>query len=293
MVLAQQFFFIRKQGFCNVQILHIVNLVPLLIRYGKGFEVGTVKGCQHTQHLFVIFVIAHGLAVCLQERHILVAGELTTELVYVARLVVMRCLGILECLLGDEAHNVVVIGQAYHGAVHPGLILGHQRKIGIRMADDEVEHGTVKNKIRLQQKSVILLHLCLGKSQRIDIVGLVINGVVDVFYLQTVIIAVTDMADQILALVTHHNYHSVQLQRRQLGKHTVNQTDAVHRYHTLGVVLGQFTKALAHSCCQYYRLHFCLFFSFLRLYFFNPYGKYRGYTPFLLHHPKRHRSGWQ
>ena len=136
-----------KHCFSNVKILHIIYLVPFLCGDGQRLQVGAVESGEHTQHLLVVLIVAHSLTIGFEEGHVLGTGEFAAKLINVAGLVVVLYIGILESLLRNKAHDVVIFRYTHHGSVHPSLVLGHKGKVGIGIMDDEIEHAVVEDKI--------------------------------------------------------------------------------------------------------------------------------------------------
>ena len=77
---------------------------------------------------------------------------------------------------------MVVFVQTYHRAVHPRLILGDKCQIGIRILQYHGEETIAEDEVTLYQQRVVLLQLVLDDRQRIDVVGLVVDGVLGEFY---------------------------------------------------------------------------------------------------------------
>ena len=73
---------------------------------------------------------------------------------------------------------------------------------------DEVEHAVVKNEVRLQQQRILLEHILLGQGQGVYVVGLVVDVVVYVLYLDTVVISVADMGNEFFLLVSYYDDHT-------------------------------------------------------------------------------------
>ena len=72
---------------------------------------------------------------------------------------------------------MLVFVQTHHCAVHPRLILRHQCQIGIGILHNHGEEAVAEYQIALYQQRVVLLQLVLHDGQRVDVVGLVVNGV--------------------------------------------------------------------------------------------------------------------
>ena len=114
-----------KDGLGNVEVLHVVNLVPFLLAYGQCLQSRVVDHGDDAQHLLVVFVVAHRLRVGIEEGHILLLRELLGELVDVHRLVVFVNVGIVERLLRHEVHDVLFLVYGDHRSVHPAFVLCH------------------------------------------------------------------------------------------------------------------------------------------------------------------------
>ena len=245
-VLAHDILFLGKESLGNVQVLLVVYLVPLLVGNGQGLQVLAVQEGDDAQDILVVLVVAHGLGVGLQEGDILRLAELSGKLVYVDGLVVLVHLLVSKGSLGDEVHDVVLVVYAYHGAVHPCLVLCHEGKVGIRILQDKGEEFVVEDEVALYEQGIILLHLLLGQGKGVDVVGLVVYGVVDILYGHAVV-TVAEVVHQFLSFITHHDDHAVEVQCGQLPKHTIYESGAVHLHHTLGILFCKLAQALAHS----------------------------------------------
>ena len=181
MILMQTIIFRRENGLGNVLILDIIDFIPWLVTDGQRFEIGLIQQGNHTQDLLIILIIAHHLAISVQERHIDHVGEFLAELIDIHRFIVGVHLGILKSLLGDKVDNVVVLIDANHCAIHPSLILCHQRQIWIGIVENHLKQAVVKNQVTLDEQCIIFGQLVLHQRQGIDIVGLVIDGICGVF----------------------------------------------------------------------------------------------------------------
>lgn len=85
-IAAHHLLVLGKERLGNVKVLHVVNLIPFLVSNRKRLKVRIVEQRYHAQHLLIIFVVAQGLAVSIEERNILTARKLTAELIDVYRL---------------------------------------------------------------------------------------------------------------------------------------------------------------------------------------------------------------
>ena len=103
------------------------------------------------QHILIILIVADRLGIGLKEGDVLGAGELAGELVDVDGLVVKASVLKAEGLLGDEVDDVVVGVDTHHRAVHPALILGHERQVGMRVVHQEPQHTVVEDQVALYQ----------------------------------------------------------------------------------------------------------------------------------------------
>ena len=65
--------------------------------------------------------------------------------------------------------------------------------------------------------------------------------------MESVGVALPDVALQALALIAGHDDHALQVQLGESLQHTVDEPDAAHLDHTFCVVPGQRAKALTHT----------------------------------------------
>ena len=145
--------------------------------------------------------------------------------------------------------------EAYHRTVHPRFIFGYKRQIGVGILKNHREQTVAENEVALYQDGVILLQLFFHHRERIDVVGLVVDGVLGILYLQLVVIAMADVIYQFLSLITHDDDDTVERESRQLSEQTVYQSYTIHWDHTFGILLCQFSESAAHSCRQNDCLH--------------------------------------
>ena len=241
----------------DVLVLYVVYLIPLAVSHGQSLHVGGVEERYDAQHLLVVFVLAQCLTVGIEKRHVLVGGERFAELVDVDGFVVGVHLAVVEGLLGDEVHDVVVVVDSHHRAVHPRLVLAHQGQVGVGVVYEQSQHPVLKNQVRLKEQRVVLHELVLGQREREDVVGLVVDVVAHVFYVQRAVVSVADVSDEVVGLVAHNDDHPRQVELRELPEHPVDEPLAVDGKHAFGVLFCVFAQALAHSGCQYNCLHSC------------------------------------
>ena len=201
-----------KKVLGNVKVLDIIDLVPTLFSYGQSFEVGFVKQGDYTQHLLIVLVITHHATIGIEERHIDLLAELPAELIDIHRLIVSINLIVVECLLWHEINDVVVTVDTHHRAVHPSLILCHKCQIRIWIGKNHLKHPVVKNQVTFNEQGVIFLQLLLYNRQRVNIVGLVVDRILGKFNFEFIIIAMTDIINKLLALISNNNHHSVEIE---------------------------------------------------------------------------------
>ena len=154
-----------ENGFCNVQVLHIVYLVPLLITNVKCLEIGFVQERNHAQHLFVIFVIAQSLTISIKKRNVLCLRKHFAKLVNVHRFIIRVNLLIVESLFGNKVYDVAIAVNAHHGTVHPCLIFGNEGNVGTFVGKNHGEQSVREDEVRLYQERVVFLHLLLYQRQ--------------------------------------------------------------------------------------------------------------------------------
>ena len=136
---GQALFIGRKNSTGDVQVLCIVNFIPPLVADVEGFHLHTVERRNHSQHLLIVIIVAHHLAVGCKEGHIHLPEKVLAELVDVDCFVIMTHLGIIERLARNKAHDIVIGINAHHRTIHPGLVLSHQRHIGVGIAHNHWE----------------------------------------------------------------------------------------------------------------------------------------------------------
>ena len=209
-VLLQLLVAFGKECVGNVEVLNVVNFVPLAVAHGQRLEFALVEEGDDAQHLLVVFVVAQRLAVSFEERHVFVACKVAAELVDVHRFVVAVGVFVFEGFLGHEVHNVAVLVDAHHGAVHPRLVFRHQREVGVGVVEYEAKHVLVEDKVALDEQRVVLLQLLLGQGERVDVVGFVVDGVVHILNVQHVVVALSNVVLEFLSLVAHHYHHALQ-----------------------------------------------------------------------------------
>ena len=79
-----------EHGAGNVQILLVVDLIPLLPGELLGANLRIVQHGDNPQHLLIILVVTQSLGISLQEGHIVFLGELSAELIEVHRFIILR-----------------------------------------------------------------------------------------------------------------------------------------------------------------------------------------------------------
>ena len=164
------------------------------------------------QHIFVVFVVAYSLGIGFEERHILRLRELPAELIDIDRLIVIIRLVIVEGSLRYEVDDIVLAVYSHHRSIHPCLVLGDEGEVGVGIVCQEFEHAVVKDQVALNEQCVVFLQFVLRKGQRIDIVGLVVDGIFDIFDLQLPIISVAYVVDEVLSLITYYDDNPVEFQ---------------------------------------------------------------------------------
>ena len=209
----------------------------------------------YAKHLLVVFVVAHDLGVCVEKRHVLIAGEVAREFVYIYGLVIYVGIFIAECLFGHEVEDVAFRVDCYHRAVHPCLVFCHEGEVGVRMVDNHFENAVFEYQVGLEQKSVILTQLIFGERERIYVVCLVVYRIVDIFDVDNALVAVADVFLEPVALVAYDKYKARQAEARQLSYDSVDKCHSVYFDHTFCMSFCQVAQAASHSGRQYYRLH--------------------------------------
>ena len=254
-VFADDVLLVGEEGLGDVQVLLVVDLVPLLLSDGQGLQVVAAEQREDAQHVLVVFVQSDGLRVGVEEGHVFLAEEVLAELIDVDRLVVTAGVGIVEGRLRDEVDDVLFVVDLHHRAVHPTFVFGHQSQIGVGVLQDHRDQTVAEDEVALQQQRVVLLQPVLDDRQRVDVVRLVVDGVLGEFYLQPPVIAVADILAQLAALVAHHDDDPLEPLLLQLPEQPVDEPHTVHRDHTLRVVPRIFSQSAAHAGRQYNCLH--------------------------------------
>ena len=127
MIKRQAIFFCGKNRFRNVQVLHIVYLIPLFPLQRQGFQFTFIQQCNHPKHLLVILIIAQSLSIRFQKGNIIRSGELFAELVDINRFVIIIYISVFKGFLRNKIDNIILLIQANHCSVHPSLVLCYQR----------------------------------------------------------------------------------------------------------------------------------------------------------------------
>ena len=172
---------VGEDGFRNVKILHVVNLVPPLTRQPLGPDRGVVEHRDDAQHLLIVFVFSQCLDVSLQEGNVLVLRKLPAEPVDIDGLVVACDLVVAKALLGNEGSDPVVLVEQGAGPVHPALILVYQGQIRPGVVQQKIQHGILKDQIGFEQNRVLGAEVFFRQRQRIDVVGPVEDRIVNEF----------------------------------------------------------------------------------------------------------------
>ena len=165
-------------------------------------------------------------------------GKFTAELVEIHRLVVMVNIGKAELASRNHGLDVVLVREEQAGAVHPGLVFGRQGQAVPGVLHQAAQHGVVKNDVGLQKQGILLQKVFPGKKQGINIVGLVIDGILHIFYGGGNIQGI-NMAYELLPLVANNQHNAGEPQLVQLSQGPVDEGGAAYLYHALCVVLGQ------------------------------------------------------
>ena len=204
----------------------------------------TVQQGDDAQHVLVVLIIAHGLGVGIEERHILLLEELAAELIDVHRFIITIDIGIVEGLLRDEVHDILVFIEAHHRTVHPRLVLCHEGEIGIGVFEDHGEEAIAEDEVALYQEGIVLLELLLDHRERVDVVGLVVDGVFDEVDVECGMWneeGGLDIFLQFFSFIAYYDDDAGEGECRQLSQEAVDKSHAVHGYHTLRVLLRQFS----------------------------------------------------
>ena len=110
-----------------------------------------------------------------------------------------------------------------------------------------MEKAVIEDQIRLYKQGIVFTKFIFRKSKRIDVIGLIIYRIDDIFYIQAGSIPVSNMLLEFVALITDHYYDPVKVKRRKLHKEPVYQRYAIDLHHAFGIVFGKVPKALAHA----------------------------------------------
>ena len=79
---------IGEEALRNIQILNVIDLVPDLSAQPLGFDLLCLKQCNELDYGFIVFVVAHGLRIRLEEGNIRVCRKMLTEFIDVYSLIV-------------------------------------------------------------------------------------------------------------------------------------------------------------------------------------------------------------
>ena len=176
------------------------------------------------------------------------------ELIDIDCFVVFPYLAESESFLRDERLDGVILVQLHAGSVHPGFVFVHQGQRLTRIIDDRLQHGILKDNIRLEQQRIIFTEQFFGKGQRIDIVRLVVIRVVDEHH-RRLVVQRADMIDQFLPFIAHDNNDAGKMKSLDLTQHPVDQRNSVYLYHAFCIIFCQVFQPSAHPSCQNYCLH--------------------------------------
>lgn len=249
-------FFLRggEKGLGDVQVLLVVDLIPGLACEAFGADLRVVQHGDDPQHLLIVLVLPQGGLVGLQEGNVVALGEGFAELVDIDGLVIPVRVAEIELLPGHKAGDLVLVVQGDAGAVHPGLIFVHQGQGVPGIGKEGGQDIVLKNDVGLEEDRVLFLQVFPGQGQGIDVVGLVIDGVVDIGD-EGLRAQGGDIVLELLSLIPHHDDDPGEVMPVNLAEHPLDQGDSVDLHHALGVVFRQFLQALAHACRQYHCLH--------------------------------------
>ena len=239
----------------DVEVLNVVDLIPFLARERERLESSVAQQSDNPEHLLVVLVATQGGAVGVEERHILRSRELAAKLVDIHRLVVVGDVAVSKLLLVEEVDDILILVEGHHRAVHPALILVHQSQVRARVSKQLFHHATLIDKVRLQQQRVVLNHIVASQVKRVNVVGFVIDRVVDIDNFGALVV-VADILHHLVAIVTYDDDDPIEVESRQTVERAVDETHAVDFQHTFSVILSQFTKTTAHTSGQNYSLHF-------------------------------------
>ena len=123
----------------------------------------------------------------------------------------------------------------------------------------------IEYEVALQEQGVIGGEVVAGEPEGVDVVGVVVDRVVDKHQRQPGAVSPGEIVAQLGALVACHDDDAVEPERRELAEQTVDKPLAVDLHHALGVVGRQLAQPPAHSRCKDYCLHDSLLLSGLSL----------------------------
>ena len=207
-VFSDHVLIVGKECLGDIQVLLVVDLIPPLVAYRQGFDVMAVQQRDDAEHVLVVLVIAHRLRIGIEEGHILVLQEFATELIDVHRLVVRVHIVVVESLLRDEVHDMLLFIQAHHRTVHPRLVFRHKGQIRTGILKDHREQTVAEHEVALYQQGIVFLQLFLHDGQGVDVVRLVVDGVLCEFDVECCMPGV-DIIHQLLAFISHHDDDSL------------------------------------------------------------------------------------
>ena len=206
------------------------------------------------ENLLVVLVFAERFSVSLEERNVVLVGELFAEFIDINGLVVDAVVVVIELCSRNEGNDRIVVVKRDARSVHPRLVLVDERECVARVIDELADYRRIEYQIGLEEERVVLCELFFGERERIDIVRLVIDRVVDIGY-RGLDPESLYVVRKFASLVTGNDYDSRKLQVFDLMKHAVNERNAVDLNHALGVVACQILEPLSHTRGKYNRLH--------------------------------------
>ena len=113
-----------------------------------------IQNRDHTQNLFIIFIISQCLLVCFEEWHITVSCKFPAKLIQIDCLIVGVLFAEFKFLSRHKFYNAIFFIQFHDRTIHPAFILIHQCQRISWIIDQRTQNGFLKNNIRFQKQSI-------------------------------------------------------------------------------------------------------------------------------------------
>ena len=168
-----------KEDLGDVQILDVVDLVPLLVFQDEGVHPWFGQLGDDLENLLIILVVPKGGAVGFKEGNIVGSQKLLAEPIDVHRLIVGIGIGEAELALVEKRLDSVLAIEGDDRSVHPRPPRSDQNGIRRRESRELLQDAVLDDQIRFKKKRILLEQVFFGQIEGVDVVGLVIDRVVD------------------------------------------------------------------------------------------------------------------